>query len=79
MGMPVPTTTPIGTLIRERRQRRNLTQHQLAELVGVTQKAISSWEIGRTEPGARHLFAIADALHLPLKAVREATTGEPTR
>ena len=35
-----------GSLIAQRRKELELTQSQLAELVGVTDKAISRWETG---------------------------------
>jgi len=40
----------IGKNIRALRERRDLTQDQLAELLDVSQKTVSSWEIDRTEP-----------------------------
>ena len=35
-----------GALIRALRQRRQMTQLQLAETVGVSDKAVSKWERG---------------------------------
>ncbi len=40
----------IGTFIRECRKEKELTQEELAELLGVTQKSVSRWENGRTMP-----------------------------
>ncbi len=36
----------IGRFIAERRKLRNLTQMQLAEKLGITDRAISKWETG---------------------------------
>lgn len=36
----------VGQLIRTVRQEKNMTQNQLAELLRVTDKAISKWERG---------------------------------
>ena len=36
----------IGNLIAEERKRRGLTQQQLADRLGVTNKAVSKWEKG---------------------------------
>lgn len=36
----------IGRFIAERRKRKNMTQMQLAEKLGVTDRAISKWERG---------------------------------
>lgn len=40
----------IGNKIAEIRKSKNITQQQLAEKIYVTQKTISSWEVGRTLP-----------------------------
>lgn len=40
----------IGKNIRSLRERRGLTQDELAALLSVSQKTVSSWEIDRTEP-----------------------------
>ena len=48
--------------IRDRRQNANLTQQQLADAVGATQKQISAWETGQNEPSIKVLKAIAQAL-----------------
>ena len=40
----------IGDNIKKYRTLRGLSQLELANLMNVSQKTISSWEIGRTEP-----------------------------
>ena len=40
----------IGNLIKELRKEKNYTQEQLAEKLGVTNKAVSKWETGRGMP-----------------------------
>ncbi len=34
----------IGTMIRQRRREKDLTQEQLADYLGITAKAVSQWE-----------------------------------
>ncbi len=36
----------IGKFIAERRKNQNLTQIQLAETLGITDRAVSKWETG---------------------------------
>ena len=40
----------IGKFIPENRKKKNLTQEQLAEKLGVTSKTISRWENGNYMP-----------------------------
>ena len=65
-----------GSLIAQRRKELELTQSQLAELVGVTDKAISRWETGRGFPDAAYLQPLAQALEL---SITEIVNGELTR
>lgn len=45
----------IGSKIKSLRRAKNLTQEDLAEVLGVTSKAISQWECGRTAPDISQL------------------------
>jgi len=40
----------IGTIIRQKRREKDLTQEQLAEYLGITARAVSQWETGHTSP-----------------------------
>ena len=42
--------TAIGTYIAKKRREKNLTQEQLAEKLGVSNKTISKWENGKCMP-----------------------------
>ncbi len=50
-----------GGAIRELREQRGMTQLQLAELLGVSDKTISKWETGRGYPDITLLEPIAEA------------------
>ncbi|UIO99424.1 helix-turn-helix transcriptional regulator [Halobaculum sp. CBA1158] len=46
--------------VRARRERRDLSQADLAEAVGVTRQTINSIERGRYDPSLELAFALAD-------------------
>ena len=48
----------IGTTIKRLRREKDITQEQLAEYLGITSRAISQWECGRTAPDISQLPAI---------------------
>jgi transcriptional regulator with XRE-family HTH domain len=67
---------PIGPLIRRGRERRRMTQEQLAEAVGVTARTVSSWEQGRRLPKNR-TGALEEVLGVSLDGA-EDPMPEPT-
>ena len=46
--------------LKELRQERNLSQTALAQIIGVSQKAIDYWERGINEPKATYIIRLAD-------------------
>ena len=50
----------VGLNIKTFRLRENMTQAELAEKVGVSRTAISSWEIGRTEPSIGDIETLSE-------------------
>ena len=48
-----------GTMIKRLRENRKITQQQLAEKMNVSDKAISKWETGTSDPSTMNLLAIA--------------------
>ncbi|WP_367941534.1 helix-turn-helix transcriptional regulator [Enterocloster citroniae] len=53
----------IGDNIKKWRELRNLKQSELAEVLGVSDKTVSSWEINRTEPKMGMVEKICKALN----------------
>lgn len=51
-----------GTIVRRLRESRGLTQSRLAEQLGVSDKAVSKWETGRSYPDISLLEPLAQAL-----------------
>ena len=63
----------IGKFVATCRKRRNLTQMQLAEKLGITDKAISKWECGKAMPDPSIMLALCDILGI---SVNELLSGE---
>ena len=63
----------IGRFIAVRRKRANLTQLQLADRLGVTDKAVSKWERGITMPDTSIMLELCDTLGI---SVNELLSGE---
>lgn len=57
--------------IRRQRQKRKMTQTELAERIGVRQAAISEYESGEKVPGVENLIRLADALNCSLDELCE--------
>jgi len=52
-----------GCRLRELRKRRNLTQKQLADLIGVKNSIISFYEVGDRMPSPEIIVKLAAVLH----------------
>lgn len=58
--------TAIGSYIARKRKEQNLTQEQLAEQLGVSNKTVSKWENGKCMPDYSIIEPLCDALHVTL-------------
>ena len=65
-----------GTVIRELREKSRMTQLQLAEKLGVSDKTISKWETGKGYPDITLLEPIAKAFRI---SVTELISGNTIR
>ncbi len=63
----------IGKFIAECRKQKNLTQMQLAEKLGITDKAISKWERSIAMPDTSIMLELCDILGI---SVNELLSGE---
>ena len=63
-----------GTTIKQLREKRNLTQAELAEKIGVSSKTVSKWETAKGLPDISLLQPLAQALGI---SVIELMNGEP--
>ena len=58
--------TAIGSYIARKRREQNLTQEQLAQQLGVSNKTISKWENGKCMPDYSIIQTLCEALHVTL-------------
>ena len=63
----------IGCFIAERRKAKGLTQRELAEILGITDRAVSKWERGKSLPDASLMLKLCGKLEI---TVNELLTGE---
>mgnify|MGYP001367784051 CR=1 FL=1 len=61
-----------GSAVRQLREKRGITQAQLADIVGVSNKAVSKWETGKGLPDITLIEPLAAALGI---SVPELLTG----
>ena len=75
--------TAIGGYIARKRKEQNLTQEQLAQQLGVSNKTISKWENGTTTPDAEMLQKYSELFgvsidYLVKEDIEEPTSVQPT-
>ncbi len=65
----------IGEFITITRKQKNMTQKELADILGVTDKAISKWERGAGYPDISTLKPLADVLGVTVTELLEGEAG----
>lgn len=63
----------IGKFIAQCRKNKNLTQMQLAEKLGITDRAISKWETGKSMPDCSIMLDLCNTLKI---SVNDLLNGE---
>ena len=63
----------IGNFIHQLRKENNLTQEQLAEKLGVSNRSVSRWENGITLPDISLMKCICEEFHI---SISELINGE---
>jgi transcriptional regulator with XRE-family HTH domain len=69
----------IGLRVKQERQARQWTLHQLAEAAGVSRRMLINVEQGAANPSVGTLLRISDALGVGLPALVESPTPKPVR
>ena len=65
----------LGKTIAKLRKSKGLTQTKFADMIHVTQGAVSQWETGRTSPDVQQMFILADFFGV---TVDELSSGTAT-
>ncbi len=63
--------TAIGSYIAKKRREMNLTQEQLAEKLGVSNKTISKWENGKCMPDYSIIQELCETLSISLSELMD--------
>lgn len=53
--------------LRRKRREKKLSQKDLADRVGVSQKTISAWELNERYPTLDKVYDLASTLHIDIK------------
>jgi transcriptional regulator with XRE-family HTH domain len=63
---------PFGDVLKELREKAGLSQVELAEKAGTSQRAISFWEQNKREPALSNIQKLCDALGVTCDVFFEA-------
>lgn len=67
----------VGSFIAEQRKLRSLTQKQFADMVGVTDKAVSRWETGKSYPDTETLEKISEIFEVSISDILSGEIARP--
>jgi len=67
----------MGELISSQRKKKNLTQVQLAEKLGVTDKAVSKWERNLSYPDTTTLIKLGEIFNISVSELVRLKVGNP--
>lgn len=65
-----------GKFIAQKRKAKNLTQEQLAEKIGVSNKTISKWETGKCMPDYSIINVLCDELGITIAELMDGEEAE---
>ena len=73
MTMQAPGSRPVGELLREWRERRRLSQLDLAIQADISARHLSFVETGRSRPTPAMILRLTEQLQVPLRESKEPT------
>ena len=62
----------IGRFISELRKEKGMTQSKMAEQLGITDRAISKWETGKSMPDSSIMLELCDLLSINVNELLKA-------
>lgn len=65
-----------GKFIFQKRKEKNMTQEQLAEKLGISNKTISKWETGKCMPDYSIVKSLCDALEITVAELMDGEENE---
>ena len=65
-----------GKFISQKRKEKNLTQEQLAEKLGVSNKTVSKWETGKCMPDYSVVKSLCDELGITVAELMDGEEAE---
>ena len=65
-----------GSFIKELRKEKNMTQKELADKIGLTDKAISKWERGLSFPDITMLSSLAEVFDVDVSEILNGERGK---
>ena len=68
--------TVVGKFIAQKRKEKNLTQENLAERIGVTNKSISKWERGKCMPDYSIIESLCKELGITISELLDGEENE---
>lgn len=69
----------LGARVAVLRKEQGLTQTQLAEMLGISQQLVASYEVGRRRIPVSALPTLAKALAMPIEALLGVSSGAAKR
>lgn len=68
----------VGERISSLRKEKNISQYQLASIMGVSRQAVSKWENDQSSPDTLNLIRLADILDTQVEYLATGKTGSPS-
>ena len=68
-----------GSFFRKLRKEKKLSQTQIAEMLGVTQAAVSKWEVSNVPPGVINSKKLAEILDVTVDELLKGEKSEPVK